>query len=39
MPQIMAEIGLEADNLPHHLTLVKAFDRLEMKIWRVLLRL
>jgi IS5 family transposase len=39
IPHILAEIGLEADDLPHHSTLVKAFDRLEMKIWRVLLRL
>ncbi len=39
MPQILAEIGLEADDLPHHSTLVKAFDRLQMKVWRVLLRL
>jgi len=39
MPQILAEIGLEEGDLPHHSTLVKAFDRLEMKIWRVLLRL
>lgn len=35
----MAEIGLEKDDLPHHSTLVKAFDRFEMEIWRVLLRL
>ena len=39
MPQIVAEIGLEAGDLPHHSTLVKAFDRFEMKVWRVLLRL
>lgn len=39
MPHILANIGLEAGDLPHHSTLVKAFDRLEMKIWRVLLRL
>ncbi len=32
MPQILDEIGLEASDLPHHSTLVKAFDRLEMKI-------
>ena len=31
MPQILAEIGLEADDLPHHSTLVKAFDRLQME--------
>lgn len=36
MPQILAEIGLEGD-LPDHSTLVKAFDRFEMKVWRVLL--
>jgi len=39
MPQIVAEIGLEKGDLSHHSTLVKAFDRLEMEIWRVLLRL
>jgi len=39
MPQIVAEIGFDPGDLPHHSTLVKAFDRLEMKIWRVLLRL
>lgn len=39
MPHILAEIGLEADDLPDHSTLVKAFDSFEMKIWRVLLRL
>ena len=39
MPHILAEIGLEADDLPHHSTLVKAFDRFKMEIWRVLLRL
>jgi len=39
MPQILAEIGPEAGDLPHHSTLLKAFDRLEMEIWRVLLRL
>ncbi len=39
MPQILAEIGLKEGDLPYHSTLVKAFDRLEMKIWRVLLRL
>ena len=33
MPQILAEIGLEVGDLPHHSTLVKAFDRLEMEIW------
>jgi IS5 family transposase len=39
MPQILAEIGLEEDDLPDHSTLVKAFDRFKMKVWRVLLRL
>ncbi len=39
MPQILAEIGLETGDLPHHSTLVKAFDRLQMAVWRVLLRL
>jgi len=39
MPHILAEIGLETDELPDHLTLVKAFDRLTMAVWRVLLRL
>ncbi|WP_241996804.1 IS5 family transposase [Halorubrum sp. SD626R] len=39
MPQIVAEIGFGPGDLPHHSTLVKALDRLEIKIWRVLLRL
>ena len=39
MPHILAEIGLEEGDLPDHSTLVKAFDRFQMKIWRVLLRL
>ncbi|MBC9987865.1 IS5 family transposase [Haloferax sp. AS1] len=39
MPHICGEIGLEEGNLPDHSTLVKAFDRFEMKVWRVLLRL
>ena len=39
MPHILAEIGLEEGDLPHHSTLVKAFDRFKMKLWRVLLRL
>jgi IS5 family transposase len=38
MPYILAEIGLEKSDLPHHSTLVKAFDRLQMGVWRVLLR-
>ena len=39
MPHILAEIGLEEGDLPDHSTLVKSFDRFQMKIWRVLLRL
>ncbi|RDZ34081.1 MULTISPECIES: IS5-like element ISHvo1 family transposase [unclassified Haloferax] len=39
MPHILAEIGLEEGDLPDHSTLVKAFDRFQMKAWRVLLRL
>ncbi|MDF9748441.1 IS5 family transposase [Natrinema salsiterrestre] len=39
MPQILAEIGLEKADLPDHSTLVKAFDRINMAVWRVLLRL
>src|SRR6056297_2137445 len=39
MPQILAEIGLEKADLPDHSTLVKAFDRIKMAVWRVLLRL
>ena len=39
MPQILAEIGLEKDDLPDHSTLVKAFDRIKTAVWRVLLRL
>jgi len=39
MPRILAEIGLEEGDLPHHSTLVKAFDRFKIKLWRVLLRL
>jgi IS5 family transposase len=35
MPQILAEIGLEAIDHPHHSPLAKAFDRLKMKIWRM----
>ncbi len=38
MPHILAEIGLEEDDLPDHSTLIKAFDRLHMKLWRVQLR-
>ena len=32
MPQILGEIGLTAADLPHHSTLVKAFDRIKMAI-------
>ena len=39
MPNILAEIGLDPDELPNHSTLVKWFDRLTMAVWRVLLRL
>nr|WP_160047966.1 IS5 family transposase [Natrialba sp. INN-245] len=39
MPQILAEIGLSVADLPHHSTLVKAFDRIKIAVWRVLLRL
>ncbi len=39
MPHILGEIGLEEGNLPHQSTLIKAFDRFEMEIWQVLLRL
>ena len=39
MPQILRGIGLEAADFPHHSTLVKAFDRFTVAIWRVLLRL
>ncbi|ELY60980.1 IS5 family transposase [Natronococcus jeotgali] len=39
MPQILAEIGLEKADLPDHSTLVKAFDRIKMTVWRVVLRL
>ena len=35
MPQILAEIGLETDELLDHSTLVKAFDRLTMAVYRV----
>ncbi len=39
MSHILAEIGLEEGDLSDHSTLVKAFDKFEMKVWRVLLRL
>ncbi len=38
MSHILAEIGLEKDDLPDYSTLVKAFDSFQMKVWRVLLR-
>ncbi len=33
MPHILTDIGLEEGDLPDHSTLVKAFDRFQMKIW------
>lgn len=39
MPQILREIGRFEADLPHHSTLVKAFDRFTVAIWRVQLRL
>ncbi len=39
MPQILAEIGLDAADLPDHSTPVKWFDRIKTALWRVLLRL
>ena len=39
MPQITGEIGLNTADLPDHSTLVRAFDRFTIEIWRVLLRL
>ena len=38
MPRICREIGLEPADLPHYSTLCLAFERLEMKVCRVLLR-
>ncbi|MDR5674685.1 IS5 family transposase [Halalkaliarchaeum sp. AArc-GB] len=38
MPRITREIGLEPADLPHPSTLCLAFDRLEMRVCRVLLR-
>ena len=38
MPRISREIGLEPADLPHPSTLCLAFERIEMKICRVLLR-
>ena len=37
MPRICREIGLEPADLPHYSTLCLAFERLEMKVCRVLL--
>ena len=37
MPRITREIGLEPSDLPHYSTLCLAFERLEMRICRVLL--
>ena len=39
MPHILGEIGLEEGDLPDHSTLVEVFERFQMKVWRVLLRL
>ncbi|ELY32158.1 transposase (ISH9) [Haloferax volcanii DS2] len=39
MPHICGEIGLAESDLPDHSTLVKAFNRFQMKVCRVLLRL
>ena len=33
MPQILADIGLNAADLPHHSTLVKAFERIKIAVW------
>ncbi|MFV8836755.1 IS5/IS1182 family transposase, partial [Aquisalimonas sp. APHAB1-3] len=38
MPQIIGEIGLNAADLPSPSTLCKAFDRISMRVCRVLLR-
>lgn len=37
--QILGEIGLDADDLPYHSTLVKWLDRIKTALCRVLLRL
>jgi len=34
---ILGEIGLKEGGFVHHSTSIKAFDRFQMKIWRVLL--
>lgn len=39
MSQILAEIGLLKAALPNHSALVKAFDRIKIAVWQVLLRL
>ncbi len=39
MPHILAQTGLEEGDLPDNSTLVKAFDKFQMEVWRVLLRL
>jgi IS5 family transposase len=35
MPHILTEIGLEEGDLTDHSTLVKAFERFQIKVWRV----
>lgn len=39
MPQILVKTGLEKVSRPDHSTLVKAFDKIKMAVWRMLLRL
>jgi len=39
IPHILADIVLFETDLLDHSTLVKAFDRFQMEVWRVLLRL
>lgn len=39
MAHIPGEIGLEASDIPDHLTLIKWFDRTKIAPWRLLLRL
>ena len=38
MPRIQEALGLKGKELPHWTTVQKAFDRLSLVIWRVLLR-
>ena len=38
MTEICDALGLDPDDLPDFTTLYKSFDRLEMWVWRVLLR-